>query len=158
MAENFSITIKNSVYEISVSGTEDFINKWYKKLKEEAGDNHSLKENNLEVSVKHTPPSRVSLPEMLRGSSVKTMNDTIMLFVFFMEKNEVMTSVNTADISNAFVRAKKIAPKNITNQVIQLISQGLLYEEPEKKNNLKTVTLTDTGLKHVSEKLLATKE
>ena len=35
MAENFSITIKSSGYEISVSGNEDFINKWYKKLKEE---------------------------------------------------------------------------------------------------------------------------
>ena len=158
MAENFSITIKSSGYEISVSGNEDFINKWYKKLKEEVESKPLIKENNPEVTGKHVSPSRVSLPEVLRGSNVKTMNDTIMLFVYFMEKNEAMTSVNTADISNAFVRAKKVAPKNITNQVIQLISQGLLYEEPEKKNNTKTVTLTDTGLKHVTEKLLITKE
>jgi len=158
MAENFSITIKSLGYEISVSGNEDFVNKWYMKLKEEVESKPSIKENNSEVAGKHVPQPRMSLPEMLRGSNAKTMNDTIMLVVYFMEKNEGMTTVNTADISNAFVRAKKVAPKNITNQVIQLISQGLLYEEPEKKNNTKTVTLTDTGLKHVGEKLLATKE
>jgi len=70
---------------------------------------------------------------------------------YYLEMYEGMESFNKEDIEEGFRRAKEKVPENINYKVFRNIKKGYIMEAKNKKNNLKTWTLTNSGIEYVND-------
>jgi len=87
----------------------------------------------------------ISLKEFML--SIKPTSDVqkTLIIGYFLEKYEGFQCFNASDIENGFSNAKEPVPNNINLCVIKNIKKGYMMEFKEKKDNMKSWVLTNSG-------------
>lgn len=100
----------------------------------------------------------LSIKEFVLSKMPKDDSQKIIVIAYFLEKYDHLTSFNAKDLTNGFGKAKERMPANINDRVNKIISNtGYIMETKEKKDNLKTWTLTNSGERFVEENPLIKK-
>jgi len=98
-------------------------------------------------------PKKLSVGEFLINKKPKNDVDMTLCICYYLETYENINIFNKKDIEREFMKAKQKIPENINYKIYRNIKNGHLMEINEKKDNLKTWTLTNSGIKYVEEKL-----
>jgi|WetSurMetagenome_2_1015567.scaffolds.fasta_scaffold549600_2 hypothetical protein len=91
----------------------------------------------------------ISMREFLLS---KMPNDEIqktLLICYYLESYDGTEYFNVKDIESGFRSAKEKVPKNINYNVYMNIKKGYVMEHNEKKDNMKSWVLTNSGSKFV---------
>lgn len=94
-----------------------------------------------------------SSTEILRRSRASSINDKIVLLVYYMWKSGRAEKVNIFDLKAIFREVLEVPPKNFTAFMNYLSSKGFATLAG-KKDNLKAWSITSNGLAFVEETLL----
>jgi hypothetical protein len=98
-----------------------------------------------EVEVGDNSQKKQSIKEFVISKKPSNDVQNTLVFGYFLEKSENMTSFNTEDIDRCFRLAKIPVPSNLNDKINMNIRKGHLMEADEKKNNMKAWMLTLTG-------------
>lgn len=122
-------------------------------------DNHEKKIRELFEKLKNlentflVQPSdnikKMSIQEFFLTKSPKNDIQKTLLLCYYLEKYRDLKLFNVKDIENGFKNAKEKAPDNINYKVYMNIKKGYIMETNEKKDNLKSWTLTNSGVRLV---------
>ena len=94
-------------------------------------------------------PKNLSIREFILSKNPKDEIQKTLLVCYFIENNEGIPFFNVKDIESGFRQAKEKLPKNINYNVFMNIKKGYLMESNEKKDNLKSWSLTNSGIRFV---------
>lgn len=96
----------------------------------------------------------LSIKEFVLSKTPTDDSQKILVIAYFLEKYDHLTSFNAKDLTGGFERAKEKTPTNINDRVNKIIANiGYIMETKEKKDNLKTWMLTNSGERFVEENL-----
>lgn len=96
----------------------------------------------------------LSIKEFVLSKKPTDDSQKILVIAYFLEKYDHLTSFNAKDLASGFEQAKEKTPANINDRVNKIIANtGYTMETKEKKDNLKTWTLTNSGERFVEENL-----
>lgn len=70
---------------------------------------------------------------------------------YYLEHYKDISPFNAKDLEDGFREARESVPKNINLMVIRNIEKGRMMEAEQKKDDLKSWTLTNTGERAVEE-------
>lgn len=118
-----------------------------KKLEE-----HEERISNLEnVSQKkpETVKKKISIKEFILSRKPKNDVQKTLAIGYFLENYENISSFNAKDLKSGFKVAREKVPKNIGDKVQLNIKKAHMMEFKEKKDNLKSWILTDSGEKYI---------
>jgi len=118
-----------------------------KKLEE-----HEERISNLEnVSQKkpETVKKKISIKEFILSKKPKNDVQKTLAVGYFLENYENISSFNAKDLKSGFKAAREKVPKNIGDKVQLNIKKAHMMEFKEKKDNLKSWILTDSGEKYI---------
>ena len=118
-----------------------------KKLEE-----HEERISNLEnVSQKkpETVKKKISIKEFILSKKPKNDVQKTLAIGYFLENYENISSFNAKDLKSGFKAAREKVPKNIGDKVQLNIKKAHMMEFKEKKDNLKSWILTDSGEKYI---------
>lgn len=118
-----------------------------KKLEE-----HEERISNLEnVSQKkpETVKKKISIKEFILSRKPKNDVQKTLAIGYFLENYENISSFNAKDLKSGFKAAREKVPKNIGDKVQLNIKKAHMMEFKEKKDNLKSWILTDSGEKYI---------
>ena len=96
---------------------------------------------------------KISIREFILQKRPKTAIQKIVVIGYYLERFEKMECFTIKDIENGFRQAKEYAGKNISDLINKNIKKGYLMECKEKKDQLKTFTLTNSGVEFVENEL-----
>lgn len=88
---------------------------------------------------------RTSIKEFVLTRSPHDDTQKALAIAYFKEKFEGFESFNVRDLEDGFRKAKERVPPNINDKVNHNIKNGHMMEASEKKDGLKSWTLTNTG-------------
>ncbi len=88
---------------------------------------------------------KISIGEFYLSKNPTDDIQKTLLICYFLEKYEHIELINIKDIEKGFRDIKEKAPKNINYKVFMNIKKGYMMETKEKKDNLKSWILTNTG-------------
>jgi hypothetical protein len=114
--------------------------------------NHEDRIAKLEKLLTAKPPiaeEKLSIKEFILSKKPKTDNDKVLAIGYYLEKYRGMSSFNAKDLENGFQEAKEAMPGNVNLTVIRNIQKGFMMESKDKKDNLKSWNLTNTGERRV---------
>lgn len=118
-----------------------------KKLEE-----HEERISKLE-SVSQTKPEivkkKISIKEFILSKKPKNDVQKTLAIGYFLEKYKNISSFNAKDLKSGFKAAREKVPKNIGDKVQLNIKKAHMMEFKEKKDNLKSWILTDSGEKYI---------
>lgn len=151
---NYLLRYKKGDLEIEVQGDKTFVEEKFKELLD--FKQVVQKETPVSTQIQSLDESgkRISLSEFLKTKTLKSHGDKILAFSYFLEKAKGDTSFNLDDIEACYKEARLPKTKNFGTYITQLIRNGYLTEEKEKKDNKKAWSLTASGLQYV-EKLVS---
>jgi len=92
---------------------------------------------------------KISVREFFLSKKPKNDIQKTLLICYFLEKQEGLSLINIKDIEQGFRNAKEKTPDNINYKVYMNIRKGFMMETNEKKDNLKSWVLTNSGEKFV---------
>jgi len=105
-------------------------------------------------NVQKIEAKNLSIKEFILAKKPKDDTQKMLVIAYFLEKYEGLASFNTKDLASGFERAKEKIPANINDRANKIIGNtGYIMEAREKKDNLKTWTLTNSGERFVDEDL-----
>ncbi len=93
----------------------------------------------------------LTIGEFISQAKANSYTDKIMLIVTFLWQNKKIQIVNTNDIFEAFKEAMIPIPQNLTALMNHLTSKNMLAVSNQKKDDLKSWKITQTGLNYVDE-------
>ena len=104
-------------------------------------------------SVSQTKPEtvkkKISIKEFILSKKPKNDVQKTLAIGYFLEKYEDISSFNVKDLKSGFKAAREKVPKNIGDKVQLNIKKAHMMEFKEKKDNLKSWILTDSGEKYI---------
>jgi len=103
------------------------------------------------IEVSGTAPS-----ELIAKCKPKNISDKIMLMVYYLWKKSVL-SVNAKDMKKVFEEILEPQPQNWGAMMNNLVTKGLMAKA-QQKDNVRTWSITRTGLDYVEKELLKNKE
>lgn len=109
---------------------------------------HEMRISQLESLFRSKPESvkkNLSIKEFILSKSPKYDVQKTLVIGYYLEKYDGLSSFNVKDIENAFRAAKETVPDNINYKIFKNIEKGYMMESKEKKDNLKSWTLTNSG-------------
>ena len=95
----------------------------------------------------------VSIKEFIISKNPKGDVQKALVIGYYLEKNKGMSSFNVANLEEGFRESKEQVPNNLNLIAIQNIKKGHFMESKEKKDNIKSWSLTSTGEKFVENDL-----
>jgi hypothetical protein len=101
------------------------------------------------------PSRKISAKEFLMTKVVKTELQKVLVFAYYLERQETLTSFNVSDLEGVFRAARERLPKNMNDAVNKNIARGYLMEAVEKKGAKKAWNLTSTGERLVENEMNA---
>ena len=101
---------------------------------------------------------KLSIREFLISKNPKNDVQKTLGICYYLETYEHKASFNKEDIEEGFRRAKEKVPDNINYKVFRNIKNGYLMEAKNKLDNLKTWTLTNSGIEFVENSFLKSLE
>jgi hypothetical protein len=104
---------------------------------------------NLLVSRPATVEKKLSIKEFVLSRNPTNDIQKTLAIGYYLEKYEGLPSFNVKDLEKGFHDAKESAPENVNYKVIVNIQKGYLMESKEKRDNLKSWNLTNSGEKFV---------
>lgn len=116
------------------------------KLEERISNFESSKTTNNKMSTKN-----ISIREFFISKRPKDEIQKTLLTCFYLENFEGLEFFNIKNIEKGFRDAKEKIPKNINYNVFMNIKKGYIMEHNEKKDNMKSWMLTNTGNKLVED-------
>jgi len=146
---HYSIKYKDGDSEIEVHGDKDFVESKFKEfleLKKPAEVQHPIQKD--EVS-KTPPEKKYSLAEYLKTKDDKSHSDKILIFAFYLEEYENMSSFSLNDIEQCYKKVRIPKTKNFSPYIRQITHNGYITEASEKKDSKKAWTLTQNGIDYV---------
>jgi nitrogen regulatory protein PII-like uncharacterized protein len=117
---------------------------------------HEKRISNLErlfISKPKKIKKELSFKEFILQKQPKNNVEKVLVVGYYLEHYRGISPFNIKDLEAGFREAKEVAPKNINLAVLQNVSKGTMMEAKEKKDNLKTWTLTIKGESAVENKL-----
>jgi len=90
-----------------------------------------------------------SMAEFLLRKVPNGDNQKTLAVGYFLEHNENKESFTTKDLEEGYRHAKEKIPKNLSDTIYQNISRGYMMEIKDKKEGLRTLTLTSSGERFV---------
>jgi len=144
----YGIKYKKGEVEIEVQGDKDFVENKFRELL-------SLETSALSSIPKEKPKStstkkgRISITEFLKGKTIKSHTDRVLVFGYYLEKIENISPFNLNDITRCYRNTRIPKAKNFHYYIGQLISRKYLMHAPKKKDNKKAWMLTDAGIEYV---------
>lgn len=104
-------------------------------------------------SVSQTKPEtvkkKISIKEFILSKKPKNDVQKTLAVGYYLEKYENFSHFNVKDLERGFIAAREKVPKNIGDKVQLNIKKGHMMEFKEKKDNLKTWILTNSGEKYI---------
>lgn len=104
-------------------------------------------------SVSQTKPEtvkkKISIKEFILSKKPKNDVQKTLAVGYYLEKYENFSPFNVKDLERSFIAAREKVPKNIGDKVQLNIKKGHMMEFKEKKDNLKTWILTNSGEKYI---------
>ncbi len=97
----------------------------------------------------------LSIKEFILQKQPKSDVEKTLVIGYYLEHYRGVSPFNAKDLEDGFREAKEIVPRNINQAVIRNIGKGHMMEAKEKKDNLKSWTLTSRGEKFVENELRA---
>lgn len=91
----------------------------------------------------------ISIKEFLLSKHPKSDVQRTLAIGYYLEKYRDFKVFNASDLETGYREAKEKVPENISLPIFQNLKKGYFMEAEEKKNNLKTCTLTGTGERFV---------
>ena len=105
-------------------------------------------------NVQKIKAKNLSIKEFILAKKPKDDSQKILAIAYFLEKYDGLSSFNAKDLVGGFEKAKEKMPANINDRVNKIIGNtGYIMEAREKKDNLKTWTLTNSGERFIDESL-----
>ncbi len=95
----------------------------------------------------------LSIKEFILQKQPKSDVEKALAIGYYLEQYRHVSPFNAKDLEDGFREAKEIVPRNVNLAVINNIGKGRMMEAREKKDNLKSWTLTSTGEKFVENEL-----
>ncbi|MFX1489870.1 MAG: hypothetical protein ACFFBI_12020, partial [Promethearchaeota archaeon] len=90
---------------------------------------------------------KISVREYIMSKEPKNDVNMTLAIANYIEEYENLKFYNKKDLEKYFKKAKEIPPSNINDKVYQNIKKGYMMEADEKKDNLKSWCLTNSGMK-----------
>ena len=87
-----------------------------------------------------------SIRTFLIEKGPKSDVDKVLVVGYYLDRVEQRPGFNVEDIENGIREAKEIAPRNTNLALIGNVKRGLMMENKEKKDGMKTWTLTNDGV------------
>ncbi|MGB8218370.1 MAG: hypothetical protein WCE94_13810 [Candidatus Methanoperedens sp.] len=119
-------------------------------------ENHERRISQLESLFQSKPENvkkNLSVKEFILSKSPTGDVQKTLVIGYYLEKYDGLLSFNVKDIENAFRAAKETVPDNINYKIFRNIEKGYMMESKEKKDNLKSFTLTSSGERFVENNL-----
>jgi len=92
---------------------------------------------------------KMSIKEFILSKKPESDIQKTLVIGYYLENYEDLPSLNSTDLEDGFRSAKEKVPNNINLCVIRNISKGYMMEAKEKKDNLKSWNLTNSGERFV---------
>lgn len=107
--------------------------------------------SSIEVLIEEKPKKKkkISINEFVISKKPSDDNQKTLAIGYYLEKYESYVSFNSSDLRDGFQLAKEREPPNINECVNRNIRKGFMMERKEKKDKLKSWTLTNSGVKFV---------
>ncbi len=96
-------------------------------------------------------PRRTALNEFLLQKKPTNDVEKTLVIAYYLEIYKDVKVFSAADIEQGYREAREPPPSNINDKINLNIKKGYLTEVPEKKDNKKAWSLTNSGLKSVEE-------
>lgn len=149
LESNYSIRYKRQDLEIEVQGDKNFVESKFKELL----DLKRPTEVKQQIPVKEIQTTdsgkKYSLAEFLKTKDAKSHGDKILVFAYYLEEYEKISSFNLDDIEQCYMKVKTPKTKNFGPYIAQLTSQGYIMDASEKKDSKKAWILTSSGVDYV---------
>ncbi|MEM3408570.1 MAG: hypothetical protein QXT40_03600 [Candidatus Micrarchaeia archaeon] len=126
--------------------SEDVLTKIIEKI-----EDHERRIARLEKLFEKKPETikKISINELLIDKKPTNELQKVLVFAYYLEKYEGYQEYNVKDIENWYRNAKEKIPSNLSDKLQKNVKKGYLMELKEKKEGLKTYSLTNKGLKFV---------
>ncbi len=92
---------------------------------------------------------KTSIKEFIIEKSPKGGVNMTLTIGYFLETYEGISPFNKSDLDKGFRNAKEVLPQNINDKVNLCIKKGYIMEAEEKKDSMKSWTLTRSGEQQV---------
>lgn len=92
---------------------------------------------------------KLSIKEFIRSKSPENDVQKTLTIGYYLENHENMECFNLNDIKKSFKEAREKIPKNPSDKIQLNIKKGHLMDFENKKDNLKSYVLTNSGEKYV---------
>jgi hypothetical protein len=153
--QNYRIRIKRGEVEIEAEGDREFVEKQIGELKKDivdsATDSPRDEESALpEARKEESELERMSLGEFYNQKKPESHNDKVMVFAYWLTKNEKKEAFTAADILKCYGQVRVSKPKNLSQHVGELCRNGFLDVRPDKKRKW---ILTPSGENFVQKQL-----
>ena len=127
------------------------LNEEIMKIKEILGE-HGKRLSKLESLIQTKPETtkkKTSIKEFLLSKKPSSDVEKALAIGYYLEKYENFSSFTAKDLEEGFRDAKEPIPPNIWDKIQLNVKKGHMMEKKEKKANLKSWNLTNSGEKHV---------
>lgn len=117
---------------------------------------HEIRISELENRRKSTNEiemKELSIKEFFLQKKPKSDPEKTLLVGYFLEHYRGASAFNSRDLTEAFREAKEKFPSNISRTINDLIKRGYVMETKDKKEGLKSWTLTSSGERFVENEL-----
>lgn len=146
----YSIKYRKGDLEIEVQGDKAFVVEKFEELlalKPIVASKESAVSSPIQVT--NEASKKMSLAEFVKTKKPKGHDDKILVFGYFIEKIEGVSSFNVDDIKKCYRDAKIPPTKNIPTYTALLTKDGYVMDAGEKKDNKKAWVLTKSGEDYV---------
>lgn len=149
LESNYSIRYRRGDLEIEVQGDKNFVETNFKELLELKRPVEA-KQPIITGEVQLTDAGKkYSLAEFLKTKDAKNHGDKILVFAYYLQEYENISSFNLDDIEQCYMKVKVPKTTNFSPYFTQLVSKGYIMDATEKKDNKKSWTLTNSGDEYV---------
>lgn len=119
-------------------------------------EQHEKRISNLENLAKSKPAmtrKELSVRELILQKRPRSDVEKALVLGYYLERYRNVSPFNGSDLEELFREAKEIVPSNINGKVNKNVQRGFITEAKEKKDELKSWTLTSTGERYVESEL-----
>ena len=119
-------------------------------------EQHEKRISDLENLAKSKPAmtrKELSVRELILQKRPRSDVEKALVLGYYLEHYRNVSHFNGSDLEELFREAKEIVPSNINDKVNKNVQRGFITEAKEKKDELKSWTLTSTGERYVESEL-----
>lgn len=95
------------------------------------------------------PKKKMSFSELLLTKKPQTDKQKVLLAGFYLEKEEGASRFTKEDLERVFKQSKQKPPSNFYREITGNVREGYMIEMEEKKDDIKTWSLTERGIRTV---------